>query len=56
MDRVDEYRQYIQQLLSEYATHPSLNPTLEREFVCDTLHDRYLIAIQCLNVNPPLRR
>jgi XisI protein len=44
MDRIDEYRQYIQQLLSEYATHPSLNPTLERQFIGDTQHDRYLVV------------
>ncbi|HIK31505.1 MAG TPA: XisI protein [Oscillatoriales cyanobacterium M59_W2019_021] len=43
MDRIENYQQYIQELLSEYVTHPSLNPTLDREFVCDTLHDRYLI-------------
>lgn len=44
MDRIDEYRQYIQELLGEYATHPSLNPTLEREFVCDPQNDRYLVV------------
>lgn len=44
MDRIDEYRQYIQELLGKYATHPSLNPTLERQFVCDTLGDHYQVV------------
>ena len=44
MDRINQYRQYIQELLGEYATHTSLNPTLERQFVCDTQHDHYQIV------------
>jgi muramidase (phage lysozyme) len=44
MDRINQYRQYIQKLLADYATHPSLNQTLERQFVCDVMNDHYQVV------------
>jgi len=44
MDKVAHYRQIIQTLLTEYAGYKSLNPNIEREFVCDTRNDRYLVV------------
>jgi hypothetical protein len=44
MDRVEQYRSYIKQLLTEYASYKSLNKTIERQFVCDTENDHYQIV------------
>ena len=44
MDKLAQYRQIIQTMLGEYVNYKSLNPTIEREFVCDTSHDRYLVV------------
>lgn len=44
MDKLEKYRQIIQTRLSEYAGYKSLNPSIEREFICDTNSDRYLIV------------
>lgn len=44
MDRVEQYRGYIKQLLTEYASYKSLNKTIERQFVCDTENDHYQIV------------
>ncbi|MCU0567176.1 MAG: XisI protein [Oculatellaceae cyanobacterium Prado106] len=44
MDKLAHYRQIIQTLLGEYAGYKSLNPNIEREFVCDTMSDRYLVV------------
>ena len=44
MDRVEQYRGYIKQLLTEYASYKSLNKTIERQFVCDTQNDHYQIV------------
>jgi hypothetical protein len=44
MDRVEQYRGYIKQLLTEYASYKSLNQTIERQFVCDTENDHYQIV------------
>lgn len=44
MDKLEQYRSYIKQMLKKYASHPSLNPTIEREFICDTESDRYQIV------------
>jgi hypothetical protein len=44
MDKLEQYRQIIQTLLAEYASYKSLNPNIEREFICDTAHDRYLVV------------
>lgn len=43
MDRLEHYRKVIQALLAEYADLKSLNPNIERELICDTKSDRYLI-------------
>lgn len=44
MARVKKYRGYIKKLLTEYASYKSLNPTIERQFVCDTENDHYQIV------------
>lgn len=44
MDKLEQYRQIIQTLLTEYAGYKSLNPNIERELICDTQRDRYLIV------------
>ncbi len=44
MDKLAHYRQAIQTLLNEHASYKSLNPDIEREFVCDTNNDRYLLV------------
>jgi hypothetical protein len=44
MDKLEQYRQIIQTLLTEYAGYKSLNPNIERELICDTNRDRYLIV------------
>lgn len=44
MDKLESYRQIIRDLLAEYASYKSLNPKIEREFVCDRESDRYLIV------------
>lgn len=44
MERLEKYRSYIKQILKEYASYKSLNPTMERQFVCDTENDHYQIV------------
>ncbi|HAG80887.1 MAG TPA: XisI protein [Cyanobacteria bacterium UBA12227] len=44
MERVEQYRGYIKQLLTEYASYKSLNKTIERQLVCDTQNDHYQIV------------
>ncbi len=44
MERVEQYRGYIKQLLKEYARYKSLNKTIERQFVCDPDNDHYQIV------------
>lgn len=44
MNRVEQYRGYIKQLLTEYASYKSVNKTMERQFVCDTENDHYQIV------------
>ncbi|NER51736.1 MAG: XisI protein [Symploca sp. SIO1A3] len=44
MDRIEKYRSYIKQLLTEYASYKSLNKTIERQFVCDTENNHYQIV------------
>jgi len=44
MDKLEQYRKVIQALLTEYASYKSLNPEIEREFICDTIQDRYLVV------------
>ncbi|NER92882.1 MAG: XisI protein [Symploca sp. SIO1B1] len=44
MDKLEQYRSYIKQLLTEYASYKSLNKTIERQFVCDTENDHYQIV------------
>jgi hypothetical protein len=44
MDKLEQYRQIIQTLLTDYAGYKSLNSNIERELICDTHRDRYLIV------------
>ena len=44
MDKIAQYRHFIKTLLSQYAQYKSLNPEIEREFICDIELDRYLIV------------
>jgi XisI protein len=44
MDRVEQYRSCIKQLLREYASYKSLNKTIDRQFICDTENDHYQIV------------
>jgi hypothetical protein len=43
MNKLEQYRQIIQTLLTEYAGYKSLNPNIEQELICDTNSDRYLL-------------
>jgi hypothetical protein len=44
MDKLEPDRQIIQTLMTEQAGHKSLNPNIERELICDTNRDRYLLV------------
>ncbi|MEM9215992.1 MAG: XisI protein [Cyanobacteria bacterium P01_F01_bin.150] len=43
MDKLDKYRQIIQELMSEYSSYQSQNSDIEQELIGDTQHDRYLL-------------
>ena len=43
MDGLDNYRQIIEQVLSEYAQLPYSYGSIEREVVFDRKHDRYVL-------------
>jgi muramidase (phage lysozyme) len=44
MDKLEQYRSYIKNIFKEYASHRSLNPTIERQFICDTENDHYQLV------------
>jgi hypothetical protein len=44
MDKLAQYRQIIQTMMTEYAGYKSLNTNIERELICDTNSDRYLLV------------
>lgn len=46
MDRVEEYRQYIQKILTDYAAIPVANGKIDTQTIFDTLQDHY----QVLNI------
>jgi XisI protein len=43
MDKLDSYRQIVQNLITEYANYGSQNSEIEQELICDTERDRYLL-------------
>jgi len=44
MDKLERYRQYIQQLLTDYADGWPADEDMETEIVFDTDRDRYLVV------------
>jgi hypothetical protein len=44
MDKIDFYRQFIQELLTERSNLRSPNDTVQSEVIFDTLHDRYQLV------------
>lgn len=44
MDKVEQYREYIQRLLTEYSNHKSLNEDVEAQTVFDKEHDHYQLV------------
>ena len=45
MDTIEQYRQLVEKILSEYAAIPYAFGEIEREVVFDRVHDRYLLMI-----------
>lgn len=43
MDKLEQYRQYIQKLLVEYAATPIANGDIESQTIFDTQQDRYQV-------------
>ncbi len=41
MDKVTRYRQHIQAILNEYASHKPGTGDIEMEVIADTIHDHY---------------
>jgi XisI protein len=44
MNKVEQYREYIQRLLTEYSNHKSLNEDVEAQTVFDKEHDHYQLV------------
>ncbi|AHJ29687.1 XisI protein [Nodularia spumigena CS-584] len=44
MDKLEQYRGYIQQLLTEYAQPSSANSEIEKQFISDLVHDHYQLV------------
>ena len=44
MDKLDQYRGYIQQLLTEYAQQGSGKGEIEKQVISDLLHDHYQLV------------
>jgi hypothetical protein len=44
MDKLDQYRQFIQSLLGNYASFPVANGEIESQTVFDTLQDHYQVV------------
>jgi XisI protein len=44
MDKVEQYREYIQRLLTEYSNYKSLNEDVEAQTVFDKEHDHYQLV------------
>lgn len=44
MDKLEQYRNCIQSLLTEYANYKPLNPEIECQFLCDIAQDHYQIV------------
>jgi hypothetical protein len=44
MDKLTQYRTYIQTILEKLASYKSLRPEIETQVVCDTAHDHYQLV------------
>ncbi len=44
MDKIEQYREYIQRLLTEYSNHKSLNEDVEAQTIFDREHDHYQLV------------
>jgi hypothetical protein len=43
MDRLNHYRQCLQEFLSRYSSYGPKNPEIETQLIFDTINDRYLL-------------
>jgi len=41
MDKLAQYRAYVQEVLQKYTSYPSTDPQIEKQLLCDTQHDHY---------------
>jgi hypothetical protein len=44
MEKLEKYRVYIQQLLTEYAHRGSANREIEKQVICDLVNDHYQLV------------
>lgn len=44
MEKLEQYRGYIQQLLTEFANRGSSNREIEKQVIFDTTHDHYQLV------------
>jgi XisI protein len=43
MDRLKQYRKYLQDFLTNYSSYGNKNPNIETQLIFDTVNDRYLL-------------
>jgi len=43
MDKVEQYRDYIQQILKKYETHKPSSEEIDVQVLTDTIHDHYQV-------------
>ena len=44
MDKLEQYRQFIKQILTEHAQIATINDTVKAELIFDSEHDHYQLA------------
>jgi hypothetical protein len=44
MDKIEKYRQFIKQILTEYAQISTTTDTVKAELIFDNEHDHYQLA------------
>ncbi|MDF5738681.1 MULTISPECIES: element excision factor XisI family protein [unclassified Nostoc] len=44
MEKLEQYRGYIQQSLAEYASRSSSKSEIEKQVIFDTIHDHYQLV------------
>jgi hypothetical protein len=44
MEKLEQYRGYIQQLLTAYANRGSSKSEIEKQVIFDTIHDHYQLV------------